>query len=486
MAYRNVADVRWWLLHPANLVHFNVKELQAISKFLSTNKITPHPACISRKKQKLRQVLTSILFPGYISNAKQEAWVQRLDRRAQLIKTPNRAISEKTVQGMQFAYEQIPRSDFVDNREEILQIRLDKTFTATVALADLRPVLIKGKLRPYIRIYAYLWRYDCRSIDPDTLESIRLGDTTHTLNDSSSQKLFKKGYHHMDVTDSIPWNVVTGKQPNSGQSCYISLHVKGDTEPPMYISLCSVVRKTSSQLTAGLIMQDICHCINQSFAKHKDLTLAKMESIYSILELGSETTANALEDAKKKYNDTIAILGTDCLGQTSADDSCNADLCLVGDEVVSLRDPITLVRIDVPGKGLHCTHSGSFDVQTFLDFNEHVREWKCPHCFDRINGVQDIAVSGTFLQYLKQFPDEDRIVRRTDGAVFKALASEQTRKRSLDTREVEAFNPNKFRVIECGNEESVDNPEDTEEPALPVKLSTNWAATTAVDVVEID
>lgn len=77
-------------------------------------------------------------------------------------------------------------------------------------------------------------------------------------------------------------------------------------------------------------------------------------------------------------------------------------------------------------------------------------------------------------------------MRRTDGAVFKALASEQTRKRSLDTREVEAFNPNKFRVIECGNEESVDNPEDTEEPALPVKLSTNWAATTAVDVVEID
>lgn len=145
-------------------------------------------------------------------------------------------------------------------------------------------------------------------------------------------------------------------------------------------------------------MQDICHCINQSFAKNKQKTLEKLPSIYTILELGSPATANNLDDAKKKYNDTIAILGDDCLGHTGADNSSTAEVCLVGDEVVSLRDPITMARIDIPGKGLHCAHTGSFDVQTFLEFNEHGREWKCPHCFDKINGVQ-VSESDGILTY---------------------------------------------------------------------------------------
>ncbi|KAG2183979.1 hypothetical protein INT44_008990 [Umbelopsis vinacea] len=453
---RNVADVRWWLMIKPRLV----------------------------------QQLTHVLFPGYIANEAQEKWIQRLDRNGQLKKIfpPRNASVEKSEQGIQFAYEQLPRSDFIQDREEVLQIKLDAGMVATYTPADLRSVLIKGKLRPQVQIYAYIWRYDCRSVDPDNLESIRIGDKSCSLSDIS-QTVFKKGGHHMNITDCLPWAIIRGKAPDDGSQCTISLQLKHDADQPMYISLCSVYRKTASQLAAGLIMQDVCHCINQSYAKHKQDTLYKLPKVYTILGLGDAVTANELDDARQKYNTTIGVLGHDCLDHSATDDdSDNADICMVGDEVVSLRDPVTLVRIGIPGKGIHCMHSGCFDIETFLQFHEHATEWKCPHCFDKITGVQDICISGTFLQYLNQFPEEDRIVKRSDGTVHKSMVSNQTRKRTIETNHVEEYNPNKFRVIECGDDDRDNSktPESTE-IVTATKLSTTWRVPLdTVDILELD
>ncbi|CAO3661232.1 unnamed protein product [Umbelopsis ramanniana] len=486
---RNVADVQWWLMHPASLNRFSVKELHAISKFLSTYQITPSAPCISKIKPRLIQQLTHVLFPGYIANEAQEKWIQRLDRNGQLKKIfPRNASVEKSEQGIQFAYEQLPRSDFIQDREEILQLKLDEGLAATFTPADMRSVLIKGKLRPQVQIYAYIWRYDCRSVDPDNLESIRIGDQICRLSDAS-QTVFKKGGHHMNITDCLPWGVIRGKLPEDGSQCTISLRLKQDAEQPMYISLCSVYRKTTSQLAAGLIMQDICHCINQSYAKHKQDTLYKLPKVYTFLGLGASVTADELGEAQKKYDTTIDVLGHDCLDHSATDDdSDNADVCIVGDEVVSLRDPVTLVRIGIPGKGIHCTHSGCFDIETFLQFHEHTIEWKCPHCFDRICGVQDICISGTFLQYLHQFPEDDRIVKRSDGTVHKSMVSKETRKRSMETSNVEEFNPNKYRVIECGDDDEDNSP--APEPvdfSSATKLSTTWQVSSdTVDIPELE
>jgi len=202
------------------LNRFSVKELQAISKFLSTYQITPSAPCISKIKPRLIQQLTHVLFPGYIANEAQEKWIQRLDRKyvahsfiwnisckrsshtkqlsyplsapdsGQLKKIfPRNASVEKSEQGIQFAYEQLPRSEFIQDREEILQVKLDEGLAATFTPADMRSVLIKGKLRPQVQIYAYIWRYDCRSVDPDNLESIRIGDQTCSLSDASQVRI---------------------------------------------------------------------------------------------------------------------------------------------------------------------------------------------------------------------------------------------------------------------------------------------------------
>ncbi|KAJ2962658.1 hypothetical protein NQZ79_g2197 [Umbelopsis isabellina] len=484
LSHRNPADVRWWLLHPANLVHFNVKELQAISKILSTNRITSIPPSISRKKPKLIGLINSIVFPGYIANESLEKWVQSLDRHYQFVRTVNRASAEKSDKGYRFAYAQLPRTESITDREELMQAKLAGTseiMTAELASPVLLPILIKGKLKPQMRIFAYIWRYDCRSFDPDNGITLSLGDKVYNLN-HTNKTMLRTGHHHIDITDAIDWKAVTAKSDEHVNTINIKLNVKPNVTPPMYISICSIYQKQSSQLTAGLILQEICHCINQSFAKDKQKTLDLLHQVYGLLQLGSASVLDDLDSIKIAYKDIICLFGEDCLAHSDSSDSANdIDTCQIGDEVISFRDPLTLKRIHIPGKGTHCTHVGAFDLQTFLEFNEWSIEWKCPFCMDNINGLQDLAVSGQFLQLLDKYPDHDRIIKRADGAFCEPLSS--GRKRSPES-EPEAYDPNKYRVIEC--EDSENDERASEEPAPIIKLSSNAGTHQTPIVVEID
>jgi hypothetical protein len=103
--------------------------------------------------------------------------------------------------------------------------------------------------------------------------------------------------------------------------------------------------------------------------------------------------------------------------------------------------------------------------------------------------MQDICVSGTFLQYLNQFPEEDRVVRRSDGSIHKSMVSDPTRKRTIETVDAQVVNPNKFRVIECDDEDRDNSTAAaaTEDTALAVKLSTEWRGSPkTVDILELD
>jgi hypothetical protein len=102
--------------------------------------------------------------------------------------------------------------------------------------------------------------------------------------------------------------------------------------------------------------------------------------------------------------------------------------------------------------------------------------------------IKDICISGTFLQYLHQFPEDDRIVKRSDGTVHKSMVPKETRKRSIETSNVEDFNPNKYRVIECGDDDG-DN-SSAPEPvdfSSATKLSTTWQVSSdTVDILELE
>jgi hypothetical protein len=50
------------------------------------------------------------------------------------------------------------------------------------------------------------------------------------------------------------------------------------------------------------------------------------------------------------------------------------------DEIISLLDPYTRVRINKPIKGLQCEHRQCFDLETFLQNYQSSRNWNCPIC----------------------------------------------------------------------------------------------------------
>ena len=65
----------------------------------------------------------------------------------------------------------------------------------------------------------------------------------------------------------------------------------------------------------------------------------------------------------------------------TAQDNNNIQRETVNEEVLSLRDPMTLKRIKNPCRTMHCKHLACFDLKIFLENQKAMKkEWKCPCC----------------------------------------------------------------------------------------------------------
>ncbi|KAG2387773.1 hypothetical protein C9374_001367 [Naegleria lovaniensis] len=51
-----------------------------------------------------------------------------------------------------------------------------------------------------------------------------------------------------------------------------------------------------------------------------------------------------------------------------------------GDEIVPLRDPLSLSPIEIPAKGKYCVHKSCFDLAGYLDFGQASKTYNCPRC----------------------------------------------------------------------------------------------------------
>jgi E3 SUMO-protein ligase PIAS1 len=48
--------------------------------------------------------------------------------------------------------------------------------------------------------------------------------------------------------------------------------------------------------------------------------------------------------------------------------------------VMSLKDPISYMRLSLPCRGTHCSHNQCFDASSFLQLQEQGPTWICPIC----------------------------------------------------------------------------------------------------------
>jgi E3 SUMO-protein ligase PIAS1 len=59
--------------------------------------------------------------------------------------------------------------------------------------------------------------------------------------------------------------------------------------------------------------------------------------------------------------------------------------------IMSLKDPVSQMRIKMPCRGYNCSHMQCFDAETYLQMQEQAPLWACPIC-NKPTPFEDVAV----------------------------------------------------------------------------------------------
>lgn len=114
---------------------------------------------------------------------------------------------------------------------------------------------------------------------------------------------------------------------------------------------------------------------------------------------------------------------------------------MVSFEKITLKDPMTLTRIDIPARGSGCLHWGCFDLNVYLSANRNIRTWLCPRC-NQSTPFDTIVIDAYFQEALKMFPDEDEIILNSDSSLTSkgkdpsSLRGSESTSRANDSKKV--------------------------------------------------
>ncbi len=104
------------------------------------------------------------------------------------------------------------------------------------------------------------------------------------------------------------------------------------------------------------------------------------------------------------------------------------DDIICGETKVSLRCPLSICRIQIPIRGIDCTHPQCIDLKTFLSFSHKTGTWQCSVCLKPLKFNQ-IAIDNEMNDILKQTDDID-LVRLYPNGSFKAITLQEQRQES--------------------------------------------------------
>jgi hypothetical protein len=84
-------------------------------------------------------------------------------------------------------------------------------------------------------------------------------------------------------------------------------------------------------------------------------------------------------------------------------------------EVVSLIDPVSRVRIATPARSKVCKHPQCFDLLTFLSMHQYLAAGLCCVCHKVIQ-MSELIIDGLFQDILKNTTDEETVELHPDGS----------------------------------------------------------------------
>jgi len=87
----------------------------------------------------------------------------------------------------------------------------------------------------------------------------------------------------------------------------------------------------------------------------------------------------------------------------------------VGSSKMSLKCPLSYIRIQTPVRSTMCTHLQCFEIDSWLQINEQTPQWQCPTC-ERELPLDKIFIDGFFQSILSVCPDTvDEVIVEADG-----------------------------------------------------------------------
>jgi E3 SUMO-protein ligase PIAS1 len=86
----------------------------------------------------------------------------------------------------------------------------------------------------------------------------------------------------------------------------------------------------------------------------------------------------------------------------------------VGSSVMSLKDPVSTVRINTPCRSTVCTHNQCFDAISFLQLQEQAPTWTCPICNKTIS-YEALAVDQYVEEILDKVRNADQVTIQPNG-----------------------------------------------------------------------
>jgi len=99
---------------------------------------------------------------------------------------------------------------------------------------------------------------------------------------------------------------------------------------------------------------------------------------------------------------------------------------VICDEIkVSIRDPLSLCRIQTPIRGTGCHHPQCVDLKTYLNYCHHTKTWQCPICMQPLM-YRDLAVDLSMDRIIKEVSSEvDQVRLNPDDYSYKVVTLEE-------------------------------------------------------------
>jgi len=88
---------------------------------------------------------------------------------------------------------------------------------------------------------------------------------------------------------------------------------------------------------------------------------------------------------------------------------------VMGEQRVSLRCPLSIMRIKTPVRGVSCDHPQAIDMHSFLNFCNASGNWQCPVCMKSLK-YEELLIDTQIQEILAEVPAEiDQVRLKPDG-----------------------------------------------------------------------